>query len=79
MSVYEKDLPKGFTLDERVHQDIYFSEHYRHWTVRDVIEQLLHMDMEARVWHGPAEWPETGDVSLRPVETVAQINGEVIL
>lgn len=79
MSVYERDLPKGFTLDESVDQDIYFSEHYRHWTVRDVIEQLLHMDMDARVWIGPDKWPETGDVNLRPLEALLGSDGEVIL
>lgn len=79
MSVYEEDLPKGYKLHPDVNQDVYWAEYYKHWTVRDVIEQLLHMDMDARVWIGPAEWPEQGDVALLPVETVAQINGEVIL
>lgn len=79
MSVYEKDLPEGFTLDESVNQDVYWAEYYQHWTVRDVIEQLLRMDMDARVWIGPAEWPESRDVAVRPVEVVGQIDGEVIL
>lgn len=73
-----KNLPEGYVLDADV-SELALTDGYEHVTVADLRELLEDYPQDARVWLSEPEWPDEGDVRVRPLELIFGSEGEVFL